>query len=107
MIQGVFFNWDPPKNHKYGKKLKHLNWDSPKNHKYGKKLKYPNWDPPKMKKKQRESCLFSECNRLPHHGAAIISGTEYASGVNTNHAVSNSDVASPEKRLQFKCVFHT
>ena len=44
----IFFNWDPPKNHKYGKKLKYLNWDPPKNHKYGKKLKYPNWDPPKM-----------------------------------------------------------
>ena len=37
LIQGVFlfFNWDPPKNHKYGKKLKFLNWDPPKNHKYG------------------------------------------------------------------------
>ena len=45
---GFFFNWDPPKNHKYGKKLKYLNWDPPKNHKYGKKLKYPNWYPPKM-----------------------------------------------------------
>ena len=44
----IFFNWDPPKNHKYGKKLEYLNWDPPKNHKYGKKLKYPNWDPPKM-----------------------------------------------------------
>ena len=29
-IQGVFFNWSYPKNHKYGKKLKYPNWDSPK-----------------------------------------------------------------------------
>ena len=28
-----FFNWDPPKNHKYGKKLKYLNWDPPKSSK--------------------------------------------------------------------------
>ena len=49
-IQGVFFNWDPPKNHKYGKKFKYLNWDPPKSSKYGKKLKYPNWDPPKISK---------------------------------------------------------
>ena len=49
-IQGGFFNWDPPKNHKYWKKLKYPNWDPPKNHKYGKKLKYPNWDPPKILK---------------------------------------------------------
>ena len=48
VIQGDFFNWDPPKNHKYGKKLEYLNWDPPKNHKYGKKLKYPNWDPLKF-----------------------------------------------------------
>ena len=34
-----FFNWDPPKNHNYGKKLY---WDPPKSSKYGKKLKYPN-----------------------------------------------------------------
>ena len=40
LIQGVFFNWSSPKNHKYGKKLKYQNWSSPKNHKYGKKLKY-------------------------------------------------------------------
>ena len=33
-------NWDPPKNHKYGKKLKHPNWDPPKISKCGKKLKY-------------------------------------------------------------------
>ena len=48
LLQGVFFNWDSPKNHKYGKKLKYLNWNPPKNHKYRKKLKYPNWDPPKL-----------------------------------------------------------
>ena len=46
MIQGVFFNWYPPKNHKYGKMLKYQNWYPPKNHKYGKKLKYQNWYPP-------------------------------------------------------------
>ena len=34
-IQGVFFNWYPPKNHKYGKKLKYQNWYPPKIHKYG------------------------------------------------------------------------
>ena len=39
-IQGDFFNWSYPKNHKYGKKLKYQNWSYPKNHKYGKKLKY-------------------------------------------------------------------
>ena len=49
-IQGGFFNWDPPKNHKYWKQLKYPNWDPPKNHKYGKKFKYPNWDPPKISK---------------------------------------------------------
>ena len=27
---GCFFNWDPPKNHKYWKKLKYPNWDPPK-----------------------------------------------------------------------------
>ena len=32
-IQGDFFNWPPPKNHKYGKKLKYLNWDPPKSSK--------------------------------------------------------------------------
>ena len=30
-IQGVFFNWYPPKNHKYGKKLKYQNWYPPSN----------------------------------------------------------------------------
>ena len=40
LIQGVFFNWSYPKNHKYGKKLKYQNWSSPKNH------KYQNWSPP-------------------------------------------------------------
>ena len=30
IIQGVFFNWSYPKNHKYGKKLKYPNWDPPK-----------------------------------------------------------------------------
>ena len=40
-VQGVFFNWSSPKNHKYGKKLKYQNWSSPKNHKYGKKVKVP------------------------------------------------------------------
>ena len=49
-IQGVFFNWYPPKNHKYGKKLKYQNWYPPKIHKYGKKLKYQNWYPPKIHK---------------------------------------------------------
>ena len=39
-IQGVFFNWSYPKNHKYGKKLKYQNWSSPKIH------KYQNWSPP-------------------------------------------------------------
>ena len=48
--QGFFYNWDPPKNHKYWKKFKYPNWDPPKNHKYGKKFKYPNWDPPKISK---------------------------------------------------------
>ena len=39
-IQGVFFfNWDPPKNHKYGKKLEYLNWDPLKMFKYGKEEK--------------------------------------------------------------------
>ena len=33
-IQGVFFNWCPPKIHKYGKKLKYQNWCPPKNSKY-------------------------------------------------------------------------
>ena len=33
-IQGVFFNWYPPKNHKYGKKLKYQNWYPPQIHKY-------------------------------------------------------------------------
>ena len=28
-IQGVFFNWSYPKNHKYGKKLKYQNWSPP------------------------------------------------------------------------------
>ena len=42
-MQGVFFNWDYPKNNKYGKKLKYLNWDPPKSSKYGKELKYPNY----------------------------------------------------------------
>ena len=46
IVQGVFFNWYPPKNHKYGKKLKYQNWYPPKIHKYGKKLKYQNWYPP-------------------------------------------------------------
>jgi len=50
IVQGGFFNWDPPKNHKYWNNLKYPNWDPPKNHKYGKKLKYPNWDPPKISK---------------------------------------------------------
>ena len=36
MLQGDFFHWDPPKNHKYGKKLKYPNWDPPKSSKYGK-----------------------------------------------------------------------
>ena len=40
ILQGDFFNWSYPKNHKYGKKLKYQNWSYPKNHKYGKKLKY-------------------------------------------------------------------
>ena len=33
-VQGVFFNWCPPKIHKYGKKLKYQNWCPPKNSKY-------------------------------------------------------------------------
>ena len=33
-IQGVFFNWCPPKIHKYGKKLKYQNWCPPKISKY-------------------------------------------------------------------------
>ena len=40
VVQGGFFNWSYPKNHKYGKKLKYQNWSSPKNHKYVKKLKH-------------------------------------------------------------------
>ena len=32
-IQGDFFNWYPPKIHKYGKKLKYQNWYPPKNSK--------------------------------------------------------------------------
>ena len=48
IIQGVSFNWYPPKNHKYGKKLKYQNWYPPKIHKYGKKLKYQNWYPPQI-----------------------------------------------------------
>ena len=36
VVQGDFFHWDPPKNHKYGKKLKYPNWDPPKSSKYGK-----------------------------------------------------------------------
>ena len=51
-IQGVFFNWYPPKIHKYGKKLKYQNWYPPKIHKYGKKLKYQNWYPPQIHKYQ-------------------------------------------------------
>ena len=51
-IQGVSFNWYPPKNHKYGKKFKYQNWYPPKIHKYVKKLKYQNWYPPQMHKYQ-------------------------------------------------------
>ena len=54
-IQGVFFNWSYPKNHKYGKKLKYQNWSYPKIHKYGKKLKYQNWSSPKIHKYQNWS----------------------------------------------------
>ena len=39
-IQGVFFNWCPPKIYKYGEKLKYQNWCPPKIYKYGEKLKY-------------------------------------------------------------------
>ena len=59
-IQGGFFNWDPPKNHKYGKKLKYLNWDPPKNHKYGKKLKYPNWAPQKCLSMENKLRFYSK-----------------------------------------------
>ena len=59
-IQGVFFNWDPPKNHKYGKKLEYLNWDPPKSSKYGKKLKYPNWDPQKCLSMENKLKFYSE-----------------------------------------------
>ena len=39
-------------NIRTGTPLKFLsvNWDPAKDHKYGKKLKYPNWDPPKISK---------------------------------------------------------
>ena len=47
-IQGDFFNWSYPKNHKYGKKLKYQNLSSPKIHKCGKKFKYQNWSSPKI-----------------------------------------------------------
>ena len=57
-IQGVFFNWSYPKNHKYGKKLKYQNWSYPKIHKYGKKLKYQNWSSPKIHKYQNWSPLI-------------------------------------------------
>ena len=36
-VQGFFFNWCPPKIHKYGKKLKYQNWCPPEIHKYGEK----------------------------------------------------------------------
>merc|ERR1719361_2645510 len=55
IVQGVFFNWSYPKNHKYGKKLKYQNWSYPKIHKYGKKLKYQNWSSPKIHKYQNWS----------------------------------------------------
>ena len=33
IVQGVSFNWYPPKIHKYGKKLKYQNWYPPQIHK--------------------------------------------------------------------------
>ena len=54
-IQGVFFNWSYPKNHKYGKKFKYQNWSYPKIHKYGKKFKYQNWSSPEIHKYQNWS----------------------------------------------------
>ena len=64
-IQGVFFNWYPPKNHKYGKKLKYQNWYPPKIHKYGKKLKYQNWYPPQIHKVSVDPAPDHAESRLP------------------------------------------
>ena len=64
-IQGVSFNWYPPKNHKYGKKLKYQNWYPPKIHKYGKKLKYQNWYPPQIHKVSVDPAPDHAESRLP------------------------------------------
>ena len=64
-IQGVFFNWYPPKIHKYGKKLKYQNWYPPKIHKYGKKLKYQNWYPPQIHKVSVDPAPDHAESRLP------------------------------------------
>ena len=65
VIQGVFFNWYPPKIHKYGKKLKYQNWYPPKIHKYGKKLKYQNWYPPQIHKVSVDPAPDHAESRLP------------------------------------------
>ena len=52
MVQGDFFNLYPPKNHKYGEKLKYENWHPPKSSKYIEKLKNQNCHPPKSSKYQ-------------------------------------------------------
>ena len=64
-IQCVFFNWYPPKIHKYGKKLKYQNWYPPKIHKYGKKLKYQNWYPPQIHKVSVDPAPDHAESRLP------------------------------------------
>ena len=96
-LQGGFFNWDPPKNHKYWKKLKYPNWDPPKNHKYGKKLKYPNWDPPKIskcgKKNRTKRIMFvfrvqqtaMVCEHTMEQQSFLVQSMP--SGVNTKHSL--------------------
>ena len=46
-IQGDLFNWPPPKNHKFKKKIE-----------------YPDWPPPKSSKCQPVSNCFSEKVRV-------------------------------------------
>ena len=59
-IQGGLFNWTPPKNHKFKKKVEYLDWPPPKSSKcqpvsncfLRKKLEYLHWPPLKISKCQ-------------------------------------------------------
>ena len=86
-IQGVFFNWSYPKNHKYGKKLKYQNWSYPKIHKYGKKLKYQNWSSPKIHKYQNWSppqiCNYGAALKVIDFQVIIMGICAYGDGMNT------------------------